>query len=624
MASTKEIGSTSFETKIIDFPEHKATLLSAGSNTAAADLAGGLNLPDFPSLLVLMGSAGSLDEALLPQLTRLYNLGIIPAVTESKAVVIDGGTDSGVMRLMGQSFSSQNCGVALIGVAPGALVSYPGMQASANPDLMALEPNHTHFILTGGTQWGDETATFFNLVATLLERNKITPQPVKWPKKAMPESGKVKGIGLLIGGESVSRKEVLRAVRIGLGVIIVAGSGGLADQISAALADRAQVPADAELAEIIANGNLFVHQLSEHDKCLQRLIIRELEVDNVLMKAWELFADYDENAKRHQWRYTRVQFTLILLGIISATMAVYWNFKKYQDEPKDNLPAEAQFLHAALLLLPILTTLFLTITNKFKPGIRWWLLRAGAESLKAEIYAYRTRAAAYTVNAEHVLFEQIRMITQRTMRTEVNHSALIPYDKTKGFPPYMFGASDQDGGFSTLNPEQYIRFRLDDQLSYYRKTTRRLDRKIRILYYLSFTVAGGATLLTVTNNQVWIAVTSAVIAGIGTYLGYSQLESSIVKYNQGCTDLENIKTWWMALSAQDQAKQENFDSLVKHTEQTVKAEIDGWVQQMQNSLIDLNKAQEKQHVQRNDDHQPAGSDAAPKPQPKPRAIVKKA
>ena len=46
------------------------------------------------------------------------------------------------------------------------------------------------------------------------------------------------------------------------------------------------------------------------------------------------------------------------------------------------------------------------------------------------------------------------------------------------------------------------------------------------------------------------------------------------------------------MSAEEQSKQENIDSLVEHTEQVLQSELDGWVQQMQNSLAELRKGQE--------------------------------
>ena len=66
----------------------------------------------------------------------------------------------------------------------------------------------------------------------------------------------------------------------------------------------------------------------------------------------------------------------------------------------------------------------------------------------------------------------------------------------------------------------------------------------------------------------------------------------MTKYNQVATDLENVKSWWTALTADEQAKQENVTALVNHTEQVLESELDGWVQQMQDALANLRDSQE--------------------------------
>jgi len=178
------------------------------------------------------------------------------------------------------------------------------------------------------------------------------------------------------------------------------------------------------------------------------------------------------------------------------------------------------------------------------------------------------------------------------MRTEVNLSALVPYNKDKGFPPYMDAAKGGDDGFSYLTPDRYVEVRLGDQLNYFRKSSLRLEKQLKALYWLTFIIGGIGTYLAAVNQQVWIALTTALVAAIGTYLGYRQTENTLTKYNQAVTDLANVKAWWNALSAEEQSLQENIDSLVEHTEQVLQSELDGWVQQMQNALAELRKGQE--------------------------------
>jgi hypothetical protein len=219
------------------------------------------------------------------------------------------------------------------------------------------------------------------------------------------------------------------------------------------------------------------------------------------------------------------------------------------------------------------------------------LLRAGAESIKREIFRYRTTASNWQNDAEERLAKAVEEITRRTMRTEVNLSALVPYDKTKGFPPYT-NASGGDDGFSCLSPDRYVEVRLADQLRFFQRKTVKLERQLRRLYWLTFVIGGIGTYLAAIGMQAWVALTTSMVAAFGTYLGYRQTESTLTKYNQTATDLANVKAWWDALSAENQAEQENINSLVNHTEQVLQSELDGWVQQMQNALAGLRKEQE--------------------------------
>jgi hydroxypyruvate isomerase len=98
-------------------------------------------------------------------------------------------------------------------------------------------------------------------------------------------------------------------------------------------------------------------------------------------------------------------------------------------------------------------------------------------------------------------------------------------------------------------------------------------------------------LLAAINRQVWIALTTALAAAIATFLNYKQTENTLTKYNQASTDLDSIKRWWTALPTEEQEKQDNIDALVDHTEKVLQSELDGWIQQMQNALEQLRKAQ---------------------------------
>jgi hypothetical protein len=343
---------------------------------------------------------------------------------------------------------------------------------------------------------------------------------------------------------------------------------------------------------------------------MERLIIRELGIDNVLMQAWETFAVYDHNAERQQKLFNRMQLSILALGVVSTFLVILQQVFAPADLSNNStrLLSTAELrrqglyfwwgLHYVLVFIPILLTVLVTATNRFKQGSKWLLLRAGAESIKREIFRYRTRAMYYNEKPEQQLAQRIEDITRRTMRTEVNSSSLKPYnkdEKDKTLPAKLFaGEGDsKDDGFSFLVPDKYIDIRLNDQADFYRRRAIELERQLNWLYWLTFIVGGLGSFLAAIGLEVWIAVTTSVVAAFVTYLGYRQTEKTLMKYNQSSTDLTNVKGWWNALSAEEQADQKNINSLVEHTEQVLQSELDGWIQQMQNALAELRDSQKK-------------------------------
>lgn len=566
----------------IDFGTRTSLALWPGGADELPDLARQLGLPDYDAVLAVIGSAGSLDPQLLPRLAQLFGRGVARAAQQARAVLVDGGTQAGVMALLGEAVAGLGGHTPLVGVAPASLVSYPQRPAGE----AALEPHHSHFVLTPGLRWGDETKTLFGLVQALATQGQPRPAAV-----------------LLVGGGQIARTEVLQAVRLGLPLMVLTGSGGLADELAAVWPTRAEASTDDPLmAEVLADGRLRFYPLQKSVEGLENTLLRELGDDPVLLQAWEAFADYDHNANRQQRKFDRLQRAVIALGI--ATPALVAAQQLYAPHaaggssllPMRELWQQQQYgwwaLHQVLILVPITLTLLVAVANQFKQGNKWLLLRAAAESVKREIYRYRARAMYYaegaTPNAPGALAQRLEEITRRTMRTEVNTSSLQPYDKRRGFPPY---SGPGDDGLAYLSPARYVQVRLDDQFRYFRGKAVRLERQLRTLSWATFVVGAVGTYLAAIDQQTWIALTTALVTGIGTYLGYRQVESTLGKYNQAAADLANVRAWWQALPPEDRNTTASTDSLVEHTEQVLQLDLDGWVQQMQNALAELHKNQ---------------------------------
>ena len=347
-------------TQTITFDNNRAaTAVFPKPSSRAAEIIEALHLKDPKGVLLLIGAAASVADSLKPKLIQLFGRGIARAVINVNAVIIDGGTKAGVMEMMGQGVADRGFQSDLVGVAPLAVVNYPG---SASAGETPLDSNHSHFVLVDGDRFGSETGTMQQLVAELKTR--------------------IPAVVLLAGGEDVTRNEVLQAVRQNLLLIVVDGSGGVADEVATAWKARPGLPDDPVMAEIIADGRVEIHPLGSEVKAAERLIVRELGGDNVLLQAWQRFVVYDWNAVLQKTRFDRLQVAILTIGFLATLLAVT---KEVFTDGTSGDSGVWGYIKYVLIVLPIILTALIAAGNKFKQGNKWLLLRAAAEAIKREI-----------------------------------------------------------------------------------------------------------------------------------------------------------------------------------------------------------------------------------------------
>ncbi len=614
--------------KIIEFPNgNTAYTIEASPNENPEEVWNNLQLALPESLIVLSGAASGLDSSLEPRLTQLFSRGIARAARELNSTLISGGTDDGTMALLGRGVYEQSRECTLIGIAPNHLTTYPDESKGRSPEekthLVSLEPHHTHFVMVDSDEWGGETQVMYGLVSFLAKK-------------------KVPTVTVLVNGGELCRKEILSNVRSGIPIIIVEGSGRLADELAQLHREQPDFIEDPELAEIIADGNIHLFSIEGSVNELKKLVERQISGDHVLKLAWQQFSTYDANARRQQRSFLNLQMFILLLGIIGTALALLQTtFSQYLDQTKImQLEAENQQLQSenkasqmdeqtsdtdinqflsmieagwrgfqtwlepymeslinmlsyVIMCVPILVSILLAAANRFNAGNKWILLRASAEGVKREIFRYRTRAEDYSSQkttvedtAEVKLARKLQTIGHQLMQTEANIMALHAY---KGKIPPKLGRNDD--GISTLSADRYMFTRLEDQMNYYLRKTRKLERGLIMLQWAIYLIGGLGTLLAALGLELWIALTTAIVTATATYLEYRQVEMTLQKYNQAAIDLSNVRSWWIALSTPEQAKQSNVDLLVGQTERILQSEFSGWVEEMTEALNNLREQQ---------------------------------
>lgn len=130
-----------------------------------------------------------------------------------------------------------------------------------------------------------------------------------------------------------------------------------------------------------------------------------------------------------------------------------------------------------------------------------------------------------------------------------------------------------DDGFSPLNSEDYIKFRLDPTLEAFHVKAPELQRSYTIIQTLVFLCTGLNAILALLMMTEWMPVVVAVTSFLAGLSEYQMLSTKLHAVNGAILSLENLLVWWESLSLVQKRQPEAKEYLVMTTEQAVSAEI---------------------------------------------------
>jgi hypothetical protein len=163
-----------------------------------------LEIPHPKPVIVLVGGAGGIGW--LDKFPMRKAIGIVAKLAEeTQSVVVDGGTQAGIMTEIGKQRKQKKFSFPLIGVVFDSLL----MQEQP---ASILDSNHTHFFLIPGEDWGDESA-WISKIATAI-------------------AGGEKSITILVNGGNISRTDVEYSLLENRPIFVMRGTGRMADEIT--------------------------------------------------------------------------------------------------------------------------------------------------------------------------------------------------------------------------------------------------------------------------------------------------------------------------------------------------------------------------------------------------------
>jgi hypothetical protein len=355
--------------------------------------------------------------------------------------------------------------------------------------------------------------------------------------------------------------------------------------------------------------------------------------NKLLNAAWQRQQAYDNNASRYQRRFVLLRTLLSVLAVAVVILSVldgmgggdrpapWFEFGTRLGAQSGAFDAIDNGIDAALLVIPIVITALLGFSVRFDRGQNWVLLRGNAEALKMEIYYYRTRVGAYRQHRDAALSKRIKEISEGLKGSPIHQGALSPYEEEPAFQLHLgimirlvnaiahgfsrltrkvwnvlfeFKAEkldlvpEDDYQSDLTEPEDYLKYRLENQFDWYRGKAKILAKKLQIFQAGVYIFGGLGTLLATSERyNSSVAITTAMVSAFTNYLEFKRVEISLVGYNQAADTLYDIRAWWYSLSDAERSAPESFHKMVISCEETIHSENSSWLQDMQDRLAQL-------------------------------------
>ncbi len=231
--------------EIVFSEQNRAWAVRADETATPEAVAAALNLTRPANVLLLSSGAAEMSEWALAQLRQMFSA-LARYLAASHATVMDGGTASGGMALLARALAEAHAAAPYIGTLPA--------HAPVDDDRSGeeiLEPRHTHFVLVEHDEWGSEVPLMSALAGYL--------------------TAGAASVTVLVNGGGIALMDVSQSIAARRPVIVVAGSGRLADEIARALRYPA-LPARQPVRRIAQSGLVSLCDVSEPPAVLVQLV----------------------------------------------------------------------------------------------------------------------------------------------------------------------------------------------------------------------------------------------------------------------------------------------------------------------------------------------------------------
>jgi predicted Rossmann-fold nucleotide-binding protein len=585
--------------------ERARSYVSAASTLGEAVEA--LDLPKGRPVLLVVGSAETFDPDKANRLEQMFRLAVAPVCEEEGAVVLYGGTDSGIMSILGEALAECAPCTPLVGVVPGGLV------ATEEDDVLCgqvrVEPHRTHLLLTEGSIWGEEGRA---LVGAAERISDVDRRMV-----------------LAVGGGPGTAKEIVLATQLGWPVLLVTELTDMNDTVSdliaidhlgsrrryrdlevkaetdqevrrrscAARAKRQEfrdqlAPHCADLAEIAEHKRLKARALTDVAG-IRRDLRWRLSDAGLLREAWLRYGMIDEAASKEKPVPRLLKLIVLVLGVLTVLFSILAGL--YEGN---------WALRVLLLSFSLLSVAVVGWMVRRQRDRRWLELRRAAQAIGREIFRYRTWAGVYWSalglggDDQDAAPPTGTGLTEKRKRLAVSLAAIengLSAGSTIGvrpvgyheWPPVFSEAIDvNDSLLDDLGGAAYDDLRVEDQLRYFSRASRRMNRFLSWAILVVFLLAAAVSAFTALSFGLewpapWVALVASVAAAISAWLDWGQHEARSAQVGAAAAGLRVARHHWLALDLRDREAPRAVSDFAAEVEKVLQAESDDWERVLQ-------------------------------------------
>ncbi|HEY2980519.1 MAG TPA: SLATT domain-containing protein [Anaerolineales bacterium] len=298
----------------------------------------------------------------------------------------------------------------------------------------------------------------------------------------------------------------------------------------------------------------------------------------ILTVAWARMAQYDFEAIRRNRSQARLRRWIATLGVLATLFAILTEIYP------GTAPATGSLsLKVLLILSPLLASALAAYVNKFYSSGDWLVMRAGAEEIKKEIYAFRS-ILQNSPKRRQWLERRLVEIQRQVYRSLGGEMVLKPY--AGPIPPnYDPKNPESDPGFDDLTGDQYYRYRVMDQLDWHTaRINRRQAERTRLQWLLLFAGGAGALLAALGGGfSLWVALSASLATALIGWQELRNLDSAVRNYSKVIMELNVIHDHWNNLETEERTNREFF-RMVRATEEILWTQNLEYIKAMQEAL----------------------------------------